>query len=192
MFNALNEQIMGKVSAMEYYLYRMICFPILYLFLSALYLTLSCMWKIRFDKFYGASGYVIYWMCSWVSMMAFGLFVENINNVLGQPYTPVFFVFWVITNVATGFYPVDMLSNFYMWGLAWPLRHNLIASKSVLFGTKNELGLNFGVLIAWVAVSLALQPFTIWMQMRRLKKNVEKNRRDVLERAYGKTERQAA
>lgn len=79
-----------------------------------------------------------------------------------------------------------LLSNFYKWGLAWPLRHNLIASKAILFGTKNLLGLNFGVILAWVAVGLAFQPFTIWLQMRRIRGNVEKNRRSVLERVHGK------
>jgi hypothetical protein len=119
-------------------------------------------------------------------MMAFGLAVENVNNLLGLPFTPVFFLFWVISNVATGFYPVELLSNFYKWGLAWPLRHDLIGAKALLFGTKNLLGLNFGVLIAWVAVSIALQLFTIWVQLRRKKSEVEAHRKEVLERVYGK------
>lgn len=186
MFNVLNEAVMGKISTIRYYIYRLTLYPVIYFFLSLLYLALSCVWQIRFDKYYGPSGYVIYWMLSWVSMMAFGLAVENVNNALGQPYTPVFFVFWVISNVATGFYPIELLSNFYSWGLAWPLRHNLIASKALLFGTKNLLGLNFGVIIAWVVVSIALQPFTIWIQMRKKKGQVEVHKREVLERVYGK------
>lgn len=186
MFNTLNESIMGKISTIRYYIYRMLLFPVLYFFLSLLYLALSCLWQIRFGKFFGASGYIIYWMLTWAAMMSFGLVIDNINNVFGQPWTPVFFVFWVITNVATGFYPIELLSNFYNWGLAWPLRHDLIGAKAIIFGTKNVLGLNFGVLVAWVAVSIALQPFTIWVQMRKNKEKVEKNRREVLERVYGK------
>jgi hypothetical protein len=186
MFNNLNEVIMGKISTPRYYIYRLLILPVVYLPLSALYLALSCAWEIRFDKFYGASGYVIYWMLSYVAMLAFGLAVENVNNVLGPPFTPVFFVFWVITNVATGFYPIELLSNFYLWGLAWPLRHDLIGAKAVLYGTKNLLGLNFGVLIAWVAVSIALQPLTIWVQLRRNKGQVEAHRKEILERVYGK------
>lgn len=184
MFDALNQAMMGKVPMVRYYIFRMLTLPVLYLFLSLCYLALSCMWQIRFDKYYGASGYVIYWMLSWVSMMAFGLTVENVNNVLGPPFTPVFFIFWVISNVATGFYPVELLSNFYDWGLAWPLRHDIIAGKAILFGTKNELGLNFGVIIAWVAIGLALQPLTIWVQMRKNKSMVDAHRREVLERMY--------
>jgi hypothetical protein len=129
MFNALNEAMMGKVSIARYYLYRMTILPTIYIFLSLLYLALSCVWVIRFDKFYGSAGYVIYWMFSW------------------------------------------------------------IGAKALLFGTKNLLGLNFGVLIAWVAVSLALQPFTIWVQMMRMKKQVLAHKREVLERVYGKEDR---
>jgi hypothetical protein len=180
---------MGKISTIRYYIYRMLLLPTVYFFLSLLYLALSCAWQIRFDKFFGASGYVIYWMLTWLSMMSFGLVIENVNSVLGQPWTPVFFVFWVISNVATGFYPIELLSNFYKWGLAWPLRHNIIGAKAILFGTKNLLGLNFGVLIAWVAVSVGLQPFTIWVQLRKSREKVEKSRREVLERAYGKEKR---
>jgi hypothetical protein len=88
--------------------------------------------------------------------------------------------------VATGFYPIELLSNFYLWGLAWPLRHDLIGAKAILFGTKNLLGLNFGVIISWVAISIALQPFTIWVQMRKKKAHIENQTRQVLERAHGK------
>jgi len=186
MFNALHEAMMGKIPTVRYFIYRLLVFPIAYLFFSALYLALSCAWQIKFDRFYGASGYVIYWMLSWAGMMAFGLAVENVNNVFGMPVTPVFFVFWVISNVTSGFFPIESLSNFYMWGLAWPLRHVVIGSKAILFGTKNLLGLNFGVLIAWVAVSIALQPITIWLQMRRRRQAVEANKKEVLERVYGK------
>jgi len=61
-----------------------------------------------------------------------------------NPSPPVFFVFWVISNVATGFYPIELLSNFYKWGLALRLRHDLIGAKAILFGTNNLLGLTSG------------------------------------------------
>lgn len=186
MLDNLHESTMGKISTTTYYIYRLSILPLLYLFLSALYLILSIMWQIKFDKFYGASGYVIYWMLSWCSMLAFGLAVENVNNFIGPPFTPVFFVFWVITNVATGFYPMELLSNFYRWGLAWPLRHTLIAAKAIIFGTKNMMGLNFGVILAWVGFSLLLQPISIWVYLRRKKETGEKQKREILEREYGK------
>ncbi|EKD18576.1 uncharacterized protein L3040_007404 [Drepanopeziza brunnea f. sp. 'multigermtubi'] len=184
MFNALNEAMIGKIPIARWVLYRMTILPLLYLFLSLLYLALSCVWQIDLGKFFGAAGYAIYWLLSWIAMMAFGLAVENVNNVCGQPWTPVFFVFWVISNVATGFYPTELLSSFYRWGLAWPLRHDLIGAKALIFGTKNVLGLNFGVLLAWVGVSIALQPLTLWLQRRRLRAQADSHAREVLERVY--------
>ena len=186
MFGALDEQVAGKVSGRHYLIYRLAVIPLFTFFLSLIYLALSCAWQIRFNKFYGGAGYFIYWMLSWCGMMAFGITIENVNNVFGPPFTPVFFVFWVISNVSTGFYPIELLSNFYRWGLVWPLRHVLIGAKSIIYGTKNLLGLNFGVLLTWVAIGIALQPFTVRMQLRRMKSKVEAQRNEILERLYGK------
>lgn len=188
MFDKLHESMMGKIRTRPYIIWRVCVLPVLYFFLSALYLTLSCVWMIRFDKFFGGVGYFLYFLLSWCSMMAFGLTVENVNNVLGPPFTPIFFIFWVISNVATGFYPVELLSNFYRWGLAWPLRHNLIGSKAIIFGTKNVLGLNFGVIIAWVAIGLVLLPFTVRIQMKKKKAIVDKQRKEVMDRKYDSDE----
>lgn len=32
-------------------------------------------------------------------------------------------IFWVISNVSTGFYSLDLSPRFYYWGYAWPLHH---------------------------------------------------------------------
>jgi hypothetical protein len=41
-------------------------------------------------------------------------------------------------------------------------------------------------LIAWVAVSIALQPLTIWVQLRRHKGDIEAHTREVLEKVQEK------
>jgi hypothetical protein len=56
------------------------------------------------------------------------------------------------------------------------------ASSTLIFGTKNWLGLNFGVLLAWTALSYALLPVTVWLEVRRHKENYAKNRRAIRER----------
>jgi Protein of unknown function (DUF3533) len=66
--------------------------------------------------------------------------------------------------------------------LAWPFYHIVKGSSTLIFGTKNWLGLNFGVLIAWVALSYALLPFTIWIEVHKNKDNFAKNRRGTRER----------
>ncbi|ORY84489.1 hypothetical protein BCR37DRAFT_271048 [Protomyces lactucae-debilis] len=182
MFEQLFLQLLGKVGTRTFYLLRMAALPVIFLLLSAIYLLLSVVWQVPFDRHYGTAGYVIYWLLSWCGMISFGLTISNVNDLIGQPFTAVFFVFWVVSNVTAGFYPIEFLSNFYRWGLAWPFRHLLTGSKAVIFGTKNTLGLNFGVIIAWIAVGLLVQPLAIFLWMRKNKARVEQNRNDVLKR----------
>jgi hypothetical protein len=51
------------------------------------------------------------------------------------------------------------------------------ASRTILFDTHSEIGLNFGVLFAWVAVDTALFPlccwFMRWKTMREKKKEAQ-------------------
>ncbi|KAB8302738.1 hypothetical protein EYC80_006091 [Monilinia laxa] len=185
MFDKLSDTIMGTIPNRTYYIYRLAVLPFVYFFLSLFYLALSCMWHIPFSLHLGPSGYPLYWLLSWVSMMAFGLTIENINNILGMPFTPVFFVFWVISNVSTGFYPTEMLSDFYKWGVVWPLRHDMMGARAIIYGTKNTLKQNFSVLIAWVAISLIIMPGTVWIQMRKKRAMIEEKNRVVLERVWG-------
>jgi len=65
--------------------------------------------------------------------------------------------------------------------LAWPFYHIVKASSTLIFGTKNWLGLNFGVLLAWAALSYALLPITVWLEVRRQKENYAKNRKAIRE-----------
>jgi hypothetical protein len=66
---------------------------------------------------------------------------------------------WVITNVSTGFYDIDIEPAFFRWGYAWPLHNVVEASRQILFGLHSRIGLNFGVLFAWAAVNTALVSF---------------------------------
>jgi hypothetical protein len=65
----------------------------------------------------------VYWMINWAGMTAFGLASENMAMLLGTPWTALWLIFWVISNVATGFYELDLAPIFYRWGYAYPM-HN--------------------------------------------------------------------
>ncbi len=73
---------------------------------------------------YGHGSFVVYWMINFVGMAAVGLSCENVAMALGQPWTAMWLIFWVITNVSTGFYSLDLTPHFYYWGYAWPLHHS--------------------------------------------------------------------
>ena len=72
---------------------------------------------------YGHATFVVYWMLNFVGMAALGLACENVAMALGSPWTAMWLIFWVITNVSTAFYSLDLSPRFYFWGYAWPL-HN--------------------------------------------------------------------
>ncbi|KAJ9605311.1 hypothetical protein H2200_009968 [Cladophialophora chaetospira] len=108
---------------------------------------------------YGHGTFVVYWILNWVGMYALGLASENVTMVVGQPWTALWLIFWVITNVSTSFYAIPLAPGFFKFGYAWPLYHIVTASRTILFDTYSRIGLNFGVLFVWCAINTALFPF---------------------------------
>lgn len=74
---------------------------------------------------YGKATFLVYWMINFLGMAALGLCCENVAMALGQPWTAMWLIFWVMTNVATGFYSLDLTPKFYRWGYAWPLHNGM-------------------------------------------------------------------
>lgn len=113
-----------------------------YFFLSFFYSLVSLSFKIPFSNSpapdvvsaenanaYGRGSFVVFWMLNWVGMAALGFPCENMAMILGMPWSSLFLIFWVISNVATGFYPVDLAPGFYEWGYAWPLHRSKFAAQ---------------------------------------------------------------
>lgn len=113
-----------------------------YIFMSLAYSLTSLAFQIPFSNSnaqdntvvnnpdaYDKGTFVVYWMINFVGMIALGLACENATMILGQPWTAMWLIFWVITNVATSFYALDLAPRFFYWGYAWPL-HN---SESLTF-----------------------------------------------------------
>ncbi|KAI0602477.1 MNNG and nitrosoguanidine resistance protein [Biscogniauxia sp. FL1348] len=108
---------------------------------------------------YGRGSFVVYWMVNFVGMNALGFACENMAMLLGQPWTAFWLIFWVITNVSTAFYSLDLAPRFFRWGYAWPLHHVVQASRQILFDLRSDIGFHFGILFAWIAVNTLLFPF---------------------------------
>lgn len=77
---------------------------------------------------YGKGTFVVFWMLNFVGMAALGLACENVAMAVGQPWTAIWLIFWVITNVSTGFYSLDLSPGWYKWGYAWPLHQGKFLS----------------------------------------------------------------
>ena len=144
---------------------------IAYLFMSLAYSFISLAFQIPFANStapdtsvannadaYGKGTFVVYWMINFVGMIALGLACENVAMIVGQPWTAMWLIFWVITNVSTAFYSLDLAPRFYHWGYAWPLHNIVEASRSTLFDLHSRIGLNFGVLFVWCAINTMLFP----------------------------------
>jgi hypothetical protein len=135
----------------------------------------SHVWPTRNPNAYGRATFLVYWMGNWVGMTAFGLASENMAMLLGTPWTAIWLIFWVISNVATGFYALELAPSFYHWGYAWPMHNIVELTRSVLFDLHSRVGLNFGVLFAWCAVDTLLFPLCCYYMRwntARVKRNV--------------------
>lgn len=154
----------------ELMMWRLSMVLLTYFFLSLAYSLVSLAFQIPFSNTssyndvsvvnnadaYGRATFVVYWMLNWVGMCALGLASENVSMIVGQPWTALWLIFWVITNVSTSFYQIPLTPGFFHWGYAWPLHNIVSASRTILFATHSRIGLNFGVLFAWTAINIVV------------------------------------
>lgn len=167
-----------------------------YFFLSLAYSLVSLAFQIPFSNTfphsdvevannpdaYGKGSFVVYWMLNWVGMIALGLASENVTMVLGQPYTALWLIFWVITNVSTSFYAIPLEAAFFKWGYAWPLHNIVEASRTILFDTHSRIGLNFGVLFAWAAINIScFFPAAVFFRWKNTKEQMKQVPRSKLQ-----------
>ncbi|KAL4787614.1 hypothetical protein BJX76DRAFT_318496 [Aspergillus varians] len=156
-----------------------------YFFLSLCYSFVSLAFQIPFSNSpapdtvsannpnaYGKGSFVVFWMLNWVGMAALGFPCENMAMILGFPFSAFFLIFWVITNVSAGFYALDLAPVFFKWGYAWPLHRIVDAVRTILFGTHSKIGLDFGILFVWIAVSLIFFPFASFIMRWKMKKGL--------------------
>lgn len=169
----------------QWLLWRVISSIVAYFFLSLFYSFVSLAFQIPFSNSpapdtvsannpnaYGKGSFVVFWMLNWVGMAALGFPCENMAMILGFPYSSLFLIFWVITNVSSGFYALELAPRFFRWGYAWPLHRIVEALRTILFGTHSRIGLDFGVLFAWIAVSLALFQFASFIMRWKMRKGL--------------------
>ena len=95
-------------------------------------------------------------------------------------------------NVSGAFNSFDLMSDFFQYGYAFPFYHTvkwyllylsgcnsnlellqIQAARTIIFGTKSHLGLNFGVLILWmIAGLLGMYTITAWRVKRNLRTGI--------------------
>lgn len=146
---------------------RFISSFLVFFVVSAFFSLLSLAFQVDFSRHYGHVGFFIFWMFNWLEMLATGLALETMITLLGSPYVPYFMLLWVIVNVSVCSYPIEMLPWIYRYGYGMPFYNVSHASRTLMFGTKNMLGLNAAVLISWTVVSCITLPLVQWYMRRR-------------------------
>ncbi|KAJ7594076.1 hypothetical protein C8J56DRAFT_1002071 [Mycena floridula] len=140
---------------------------IAYFFISLFYSLLSLAFQVDFSRSFGHAGFVVFWMLNFVGMMAVGLALEAMITLLTAKFVPFFMIIWIIVNVSVCFLPLEVLPKLYHYGYAMPFYNVSKAVRTILFGTENNLGLNFGVLLCWSLISFITLPAFQWFVRRR-------------------------
>jgi hypothetical protein len=161
-------------------IWRYLATVVSYFFLSLVYSLVSLaflmpmnrspgshVWPEKNPNAYGRGTFPVYWMVNFVGMTALGLASENMAMLLGTPWTALWLIFWVISNVATGFYPLPLAPSFYRWGYAWPIHNVAELTRQILFDLHSRAGLNWGILFAWCAIGTALFPLCCYYMKRK-------------------------
>ncbi|KAF7981868.1 hypothetical protein HWV62_31427 [Athelia sp. TMB] len=138
-----------------------------YFWVSLMYALVSLAFRVPFGRTLGRAGFVIYWMMSFCAMSALGLALEVAVTLLTMRFVPFFLILWIIANVSVSYYPIEALPGIFRYGYATPFYNVSRAVRTLLFNTKNELGLNFGVQLAWVGLSLVTLPLAQAYMWRR-------------------------
>ncbi|KAJ6480711.1 hypothetical protein C8R47DRAFT_1322364 [Mycena vitilis] len=138
-----------------------------YFFIGLFYTLLSRAFQLPFDRQFGRAGFVVFWMLNWLGMLACGLALEAMITLLGVRGVPFFLMLWIISNVSVAVFPLQVLPRVYRYGYGFIFYNFSRAVRSIVFNTKNDVGLNLGVIIAWVALSCITLPFFQWLMHRR-------------------------
>ena len=114
-------------------------------------------------KFHSGAGFMIYWMLNLCTMASLGLPMESLFTLIGLKWAGYFLSFWIVVNVASSFTSFEVMPGFYEYGYGFPFFNSIQGARTVIFGTKNHLGRNFGILIAWMVVgAIGVALFTAW------------------------------
>ncbi|CEQ42568.1 SPOSA6832_04393 [Sporobolomyces salmonicolor] len=104
--------------------------PFAYFFLSLSYSLINLAFLVPMDGnghagFGPQGGFMVFWMLNWLTLGALGTAMESM----------------IILNITSSFFPPTLMEPFW---------HSTTAAKHIMWGARNRLGLNFGVLTAYV------------------------------------------
>ncbi|KAG8963014.1 hypothetical protein FRC03_003510 [Tulasnella sp. 419] len=154
---------------------RLIVPLIAYIPISFSYAMVSLPFKMTFDAKYGyGGGFFIFWLFIYMGMAALGLSTEAMITLTTPKFIAFFLLALIIFNVSTASNPIILQPGFYRYGYGFPIYNLGEAIRVIIFNTKNTLGKNAGVLIAWIILSCITIPLFTWFTRRKDVMQVER------------------
>ncbi|KAM9938066.1 hypothetical protein OXX80_002429 [Metschnikowia pulcherrima] len=113
--------------------------------------------QVDFTVAFGKSGFLVYWMTTFITMCAVGSMNEMVAMICVMTYPPLlgfWLLFWVISNIAATFSPIALCPEFYRYTYAMPIHAAYEINKVIFFDTyKGAMGRNFAILIIWAVLT---------------------------------------
>ncbi|KAF9552630.1 hypothetical protein CPC08DRAFT_646653 [Agrocybe pediades] len=149
-----------------------------YFFLSLMYSFLNLAFKLDLGHKYGRGGFFMFWALNFIYMLAVGLALGSMVTIMKQ-FVPFFLITWLVLNISINLFPLEVLPKIFHYGFAAPFYNTSKGIRTVLFGTRNRLGLNFGVLIIWIVISCITMPLFQWFVRHQAVKQLHREKRRV-------------
>ncbi|RCK65891.1 Nitrosoguanidine resistance protein SNG1 [Candida viswanathii] len=164
-FDTVHKSVAQLIKKPHFLLYRTLSSVVSYFVISLMFGLVTLAFQVDFTVTFGKSGFLVYWMVTFLTMWTVGLASELAALMLIPIYPPLlgfWLIFWVIVNITPSFTPIALLPQFYRYGYAMPL-HNAFEIYCVIFFNtyKGQFGRNIGIIFAWVVVLTALTPLTL-------------------------------
>ncbi|KAK4686647.1 hypothetical protein P7C73_g3478, partial [Tremellales sp. Uapishka_1] len=180
--NGCREIIAPYLTTPSYLKYRIFVPLALYAVVSFFFAMINLPFKVHFAAhFTYAGGFFLWWVSLYLGMASVGLATEFAITILGPKFIAFFLVPLIIVNVSVASLPHDLQPWIYRYGVAMPFYNCGRIVRCIIFDTKNEIGQNIGILLAWIVVSIITIPVATWLFRRDA---VNEHRKAVGENEY--------
>lgn len=169
---ALRQPLEPYLTLRQLFALRIIAPMIAYIPISFSYAMLSLPFNVPFDAHYSnaGAGFFAYFIFAYLGMGALGMATETMVSLITPNGMSYFLTPFIVVNVSVATLPISQQPWFFNYGAAFPFYNIAQATRTLIFNTHSHLGLNAGVLVAWIVFSSITVCLASWFLRGREKK----------------------
>lgn len=154
----LHNSVRESLRFRHFLCYRILFSQVNHIVLALVYGLMTIAFRVPTDVAFGKSGFLVLWATMYLFISASGGLNECVVTLItfyNKIYLlPPWIIIMIVLNISPTFAPLVLSPGFYRYGYSMPMFHAYEALKVVFFDTwKGTLGLNYGILAAWVVVT---------------------------------------